>query len=567
MIMYSEWTFVNAFPEEQVQQLASQLSLPPIIARILLNRGIESLEDARFFFRAGLDHLYDPFLMADMTKAVDTIQQAIEKRKKILIYGDYDVDGATATAMMLLFLRKVGIEADFYIPNRIKEGYGLSLEAVEAIHQRGVDLMICVDCGITAIEEISLARRLGMEVIVCDHHQPGAELPPANAVLNPKRPDCPYPFKELAGVGVSFKLAQALAARINMPHDRLFELLDLVAIGSAADIVPLVDENRILVREGLEVLRQTKNVGLYALLQKTGLHNKTLGTGQIIFILAPRINAVGRMSDAAQAVRLLISTDLQEAEAIAEVLEKENRQRRSIDEETFKEAVEMVESYFDPENDPAFVLSAEGWHPGVIGIVASRLVDRYYRPTVMISTDEGVGKGSARSIPGFNIYEALNSCADLMLAFGGHKYAAGLSIPSENISRLRERLQEYAQQKLTDDLLTPKLSIDGELRFDEIDATFMRILKMMAPFGPQNMRPVFYSKNIRIVGTPVIVGNNHLRFKACQNGKVIDAIGFNLGNLLHRIGGHREDIEMAYVVEENEWQGRVYTQLKIKDIR
>ncbi len=565
--MYFEWTFVDSHPSEWVDRLASELSVPPIIAQILLNRGITSLEDAKYFFRAGLEHLHDPFLMADMQRAVERIQTAVEQKQRILVYGDYDVDGATATAMMILFFRQLGIEVDFYIPHRIREGYGLSKEAIEAIHSKGVDLIIAVDCGITAIDEVALARTLGMDVIICDHHQPGRVLPEAHAILNPKRADCPYPFKELAGVGVAFKLAQALAQRFSHPENALFQLLDLVAIGSAADIVPLVDENRILVREGLERLQTTQNVGLRALLKKTGLEGKSVGTGQIIFILAPRINAVGRMSDASQAVRLLTTDSEQEALDIAELLEKENRNRRNIDEETFKEAIEQVEAYFDPEKDPVLVLSSEGWHPGVIGIVASRVVERYYRPTVMISTDDGIGKGSARSIPGFNIYDALKTCSDLMLGFGGHKYAAGLSIESQNISRLRERLHEYADGVLTEDLLTPKLSIEGELEFNQIDGKLMRILKMMAPYGPQNMRPVFYSKNIRVVGTPAVVGSNHLRFKACQNGKVIDAIGFNLGGLLHRIRGNRTDIEIAYLLEENEWQGRVYTQLRIKDIR
>ncbi len=565
--MYFEWTFVDSHPSEWVDRLASELSVPPIIAQILLNRGITSLEDAKYFFRAGLEHLHDPFLMADMQRAVERIQTAVEQKQRILVYGDYDVDGATATAMMILFFRQLGIEVDFYIPHRIREGYGLSKEAIEAIHGKGVDLIIAVDCGITAIDEVAMARTLGMDVIICDHHQPGKVLPEAHAILNPKRADCPYPFKELAGVGVAFKLAQALAQRFSHPENALFQLLDLVAIGSAADIVPLVDENRILVREGLERLQTTQNVGLRALLKKTGLEGKSVGTGQIIFILAPRINAVGRMSDASQAVRLLTTDSEQEALDIAELLEKENRNRRNIDEETFKEAIEQVEAYFDPEKDPVLVLSSEGWHPGVIGIVASRVVERYYRPTVMISTDDGIGKGSARSIPGFNIYDALKTCSDLMLGFGGHKYAAGLSIESQNISRLRERLHEYADGVLTEDLLTPKLSIEGELEFNQIDGKLMRILKMMAPYGPQNMRPVFYSKNIRVVGTPAVVGSNHLRFKACQNGKVIDAIGFNLGGLLHRIRGNRTDIEIAYLLEENEWQGRVYTQLRIKDIR
>lgn len=565
--MENKWTITHAVSEEAVARLASQLSLPKILARVLLNRGIETFDDARNYFRAGLEGLYDPFLMADMDKAVACTLDALRNKKKILIYGDYDVDGATSTAMLMLFFRQLGYYVDYYIPNRIKDGYGMNIETVEAAHRNGTELIIAVDCGITAVDEVRRARELGMEVIICDHHQPGTELPNATAILNPKRPDCPYPFKELAGVGVTFKFAQAITERIGHDIDALHTLLDLVAIGSAADIVPLVDENRILVREGLKELNQTKNLGLRALLQNTGLANKTIGTGQIIFILAPRINAVGRMGDASRAVNLLVSQQESQAYTIASVLERENQHRRSLDEETFKAATALIETQFDPEHQSAFVLSAENWHLGVIGIVASRIVEKYYRPTIMISTEDGIGKGSARSIPGFNIYEALESCSDLMITFGGHKYAAGLSIRTENIDPLRQRLQSYADAHLTPDMRVKSLFIDGEVRFAEIGEKFMRVLKMMAPFGPQNMRPVFISRHVQVVGTPAIVGKNHLRFKVRQDGVVIDAIGFNLGNLLHRVVGNPSDLEIAYVIEENEWQGRVTTQLRIKDIR
>ncbi|MCA9741914.1 MAG: single-stranded-DNA-specific exonuclease RecJ [Deferribacteres bacterium] len=565
--MQTSWTLTNAFSDEIVTNLAKQLTIPNVLARVLLNRGIDSFDQAKSYFRADIEHLYDPFIMADMEKAVTFIVDALQNKRKILIYGDYDVDGTTSTAMLILFFRQLGYFVDYHIPNRIQDGYGMSIETVEAAHKKGVDLIITVDCGITAIEEIKHARKLGLDVIVCDHHQPGPELPDAIAVLNPKRSDCPYPFKELAGVGVSFKLAQAIAQKVGHSFDELSKLLDLVAIGSAADIVPLVDENRIIVREGLKVLNETGNLGLRALLRNTGLAQKTIGTGQIIFILAPRINAVGRMGDASRAVDMLIAQHESQAYAIASILEHENKQRRNLDEETFKRAVDMVESKFDPENDAAFVLNSEEWHLGVIGIVASRLVEKYYRPTVMISTENGIGKGSARSVPGFNIYDALEHCSDLMMTFGGHKYAAGLSIEKEKIEELRERLKTYTEQNLTGDMRVKTLSIDGELAFSEIDDKFMRILKMMAPFGPQNMRPVFMSSNVQVVGNVSVVGKNHLRFRASQDGIIFDTIGFNLGGLLHRVTSNPKDLEIAYLVEENEWQGRISTQLRIKDIR
>ena len=565
--MQTSWTLTNAFSDEIVTNLAKQLTIPNVLARVLLNRGIDSFDQAKSYFRADIEHLYDPFIMADMEKAVTFIVDALQNKRKILIYGDYDVDGTTSTAMLILFFRQLGYFVDYHIPNRIQDGYGMSIETVEAAHKKGVDLIITVDCGITAIEEIKHARKLGLDVIVCDHHQPGPELPDAIAVLNPKRSDCPYPFKELAGVGVSFKLAQAIAQKVGHSFDELSKLLDLVAIGSAADIVPLVDENRIIVREGLKVLNETGNLGLRALLRNTGLAQKTIGTGQIIFILAPRINAVGRMGDASRAVDMLIAQHESQAYAIASILEHENKQRRNLDEETFKRAVDMVELKFDPDNDAAFVLNSEEWHLGVIGIVASRLVEKYYRPTVMISTEYGIGKGSARSVPGFNIYDALEHCSDLMMTFGGHKYAAGLSIEKEKIEELRERLKTYTEQNLTGDMRVKTLSIDGELAFSEIDDKFMRILKMMAPFGPQNMRPVFMSSNVQVVGNVSVVGKNHLRFRASQDGIIFDTIGFNLGGLLHRVTSNPKDLEIAYLVEENEWQGRISTQLRIKDIR
>ncbi len=571
--MQMQWQLIEHAPVEAVQRLATELKVTPLIARLLINRGIEDARSASAFFHPDFALLHDPFLMADMDRAVARVVRAIQNKEPMLVYGDYDVDGVTGTSMLVLALRELGLDVPFFIPDRLRDGYGLSFAGIKHAKELGVSLILAVDCGVTAIDEIAQALEAGIDVVACDHHQPEAVLPKAYALLNPKRSDCPYPFKELSGVGVAFKFVQALYRHLKRDESLLRKFMDLVAIGSAADIVPLVDENRIFVRAGLEQLNRTENVGLRALLEVSGLRNTRIGSGQVVFILAPRINAVGRMGDASRAANLLMTDDPQEAMQIAQVLESENRQRRSIDDETFQSAIGQIEKSCDPVNDPAFVLHAEEWHPGVIGIVASRLVEKYYRPTVMIAGSKahdgvnGIGKGSARSIPGFDIYNALKQCDDLMIAFGGHKYAAGLTIRTDRIGELRERLQKVAAEFMTAEMRSPKLQIEGEVRFSEIDSQLMRYLQLLAPFGPHNMRPTFMSRKVRVIGTPRVVGNNHLRFKAGQDNRVIDAIGFNLGHLAHRLSSSESNVELAYLIEENEWQGQVSTQLRIKDIR
>ncbi|HDI51290.1 MAG TPA: single-stranded-DNA-specific exonuclease RecJ, partial [Bacteroidetes bacterium] len=500
-------------------------------------------------------------------------------------YGDYDVDGTTAISMLYLFLKQMGAPPRFYIPDRLRDGYGLSENGIREIFSWGTDLILTTDCGITGVKEVALANKLGMEVIISDHHEPGEKLPPALAVLNPKREDCSYPFKELAGVGVAFKLIQGLVDKFNLSKDYLEQCLDLVALGSAADIVPLTGENRILVKLGLETLRCTEKLGLRALIKSSGLLGRSIGTGQVVFILAPRINAVGRMGSAARAVHLLVADSERRADNIAKILETENRNRRNLDEEIYKEAVEIMERQFDPERDWSIVLHKEGWHPGVVGIVASRLVERYYRPTVMIALGDEldmlntqaesqggkIGKGSARSIPGFDIYSALKACQNYLISFGGHKFAAGLSIQKEMIPAFRNAFNQVARQMMTSEHLIPKICFDGVLKLNEIDAKFIRLLKLFAPHGPQNMRPVFLSTNLEVVGTPQIVGNNHLKFKVRQRGAqnriVIDAIGFNLGDLIYRISPGEANLDMIYVIEENEFQGERSLQLRVKDLR
>ena len=566
--MEFRWEVQNNHDSRTINEYGDQLNSSPVLARILLNRGIKNIETARRFLKPELSHLHDPFLLAGMQDAVERIAAAITNKEKILIYGDYDVDGTTATSMLLLFFRNLGQSVDFYIPDRLLEGYGLSEKGMVFAKENGLDLIITVDCGITAVDEVKLANEFGIDVIICDHHQPAQDLPPATAILNPKRPDCTYPFKELAGVGVAFKLLQALQSHLQLDESHVMEFLGLVSIGSSADIVPLVDENRVIVKHGLQSLSEPKSIGLEALIDSSGLTDREIGTGQVVFVLAPRINAVGRMGDAGRAVRLLTSDNKQQAKNIATILESENRHRKSIDEETFSEAYEIVENNFNPEEENVFVLHKNGWHPGVIGIVASRLVEKFYRPTIMIATDEnGQGRGSARSIAGFNIYEALTECEDLMVSFGGHKYAAGLTIEIENIPLLREKLSQVAAAQLTDNLLKPKLSIDSEIRLREIDGQLIKLINRMAPFGPQNMRPLFLSKGLQVVGTPSVVGKNHLKLKVRQDGVVMDAIGFNLGEKIYRISPGEQDVEMVYMIDENEFQGRKTIQLRVKDLR
>lgn len=566
--MEFRWEVLNNHDSRTINEYADQLNSSPVLARILLNRGIENIETARRFLKPELSHLHDPFLLAGMQDAVERIAAAITNKEKILIYGDYDVDGTTATSMLLLFFRNLGQDVGFYIPDRLLEGYGLSEKGMVFAKENGLDLIITVDCGITAVDEVKLANEFGIDVIICDHHQPAQDLPPAMAILNPKREDCTYPFKELAGVGVAFKLLQALQRHLALDESTVMRFLGLVSIGSSADIVPLVDENRVIVKHGLQSLSEPKSIGLEALIDSSGLSDREIGTGQVVFVLAPRINAVGRMGDAGRAVRLLTSDNKQQAKNIATILESENRRRKSIDEETFSQAFEIIESDFNPGEESFFVLHKNGWHPGVIGIVASRLVEKFYRPTLMIATDEkGLGRGSARSIAGFNIYEALKECEDLMVNFGGHKYAAGLTIEIENIPLLREKLSRIAAKQLTDDLLKPKLSIDSEIRFHEIDGQLIKLINRMAPFGPQNMRPLFLSKGLHVVGTPSVVGRNHLKLKVRQDGVIMDAIGFDLGEKIYRISPGEQDVEMVYIIDENEYKGRKTIQLRVKDLR
>lgn len=565
--MEAKWEIKDRFIPEDIYKFSRQLNIPGTIGKILLNRGIDTLEKAKAFFRPSLDDLHHPFLMLNMEKSVERIITAITEKEKIMIFGDYDVDGITSVSLLFLVLLRYHAEVSYYIPDRQKEGYGLSIVGIQEAIRRGITLLISVDCGITAAKEIKLAADSGIDVIVCDHHEPGPELSEAFSVLDPKQIGCNYPFKELAGVGVTYKLCQALFTTMDDDIDYLQSFTDYVAIGSAADIVPLIDENRVFVFHGLEQLKKTEKVGIKALLESCGLMNRKVTTGQVVFNIAPRINAVGRMGNAERAVRLLTTNDYNQARNIAYILDQENRNRKNIDEETFRQAQQIVEQKYDPAENRILVLAKDGWHSGVIGIVASRIVEKYYRPTIMIAVEDGIGKGSARSIPGFDIYQALKACKDVTLTFGGHKYAAGLSIAEQNIPILRERLRQFSNDRLDPTLLIPKLSIEDEIRLGDIDHRMLKLLDLFAPFGPNNMRPVFASRNLQVVGTPIVVGSNHLRFKVRQDDRILDAIGFNLGNLLYRIAPGEKNLDIAYILEENEYMGRKTIQLRLKALR
>jgi single-stranded-DNA-specific exonuclease len=561
------WKIKDVSDELSIQRLTDSLNISPILARLLVLREIKTFNQARQFFRPSIESLYDPFLMDQMESATSRVITALTENQKICIYGDYDVDGTCATALLYMFLKELDANVEFYIPRRLEEGYGISTTAIDIVNAKGTQLMIAVDCGITAITETDYANKLGIDVIICDHHQPKEEIPKAFAVLDPLKPGCNYPFKYLSGAGVAFKLAQGLCERIGKRGLPL-KYLDLVALAGAADIVPLIDENRILVNEGLNQVNLNPRPGIEALIEMGRLQAGQLTSGQIVFTIAPRINAVGRLGDAERAVSLLIATNKKDALKFAEVLESENYERRKIDVDTFEAAKELVDSQIDLDEELAIVLHNEHWHPGVIGIVASRLVEKYYRPSVLLTTIDGIAKGSARSINGFNIYEALQKCNDLLLHFGGHQAAAGLALDVDKVDEFRIRLNEVLKSTITSENLSEEISIDSKIRFSEITPKFLRILEQFAPFGPGNLRPVFLSENVQVANVPRIVGNNHLvaSFKQSSTDKVFDSIGFNMGEYFELIKNNNE-LDIIYSVDKTIRDNRIYPQLKLKDIK
>lgn len=584
--MEKKWEYPNELDSRIIEDLKIQTGLPETVVRLLAARNVATKEEIELFLYPDRASYHEPFLMKDMDKAVSRITEALVNREKIEIWGDYDVDGITSTAMLyLFFLKWLGLKVEYVIPNRESDGYGLSKAGVKQAYDNGVTLIITVDCGITSVNEVEFAKSLGVDVIITDHHEPDKELPDAYAIIDAKRTDCTYPYKHLAGVGVAFKLIQGILIKNEMPMKIISEFIDIATIGTAADIVPLIGENRKIVSDGLKHLENCKNVGISALLMKLNFFQKKIKVSNILFGLAPRLNAVGRMGDANRAVKLLLSNDPVEAAQIVEELETENKRRREFDTDTLAEAIRIIEDedHFDPVKDKAIVVSNENWHVGVIGIVASRLVEKYYRPSVVISINNGVGKGSCRSIPGVNIYDVLTECYKLNLLeqenFGGHDYAAGFEIDSKNIPVFKEKFNEIIKKNIPIKDFDQLLKIDLKIDFEDINSDLVEKLCMFEPFGTSNEQPVFASDNIEIIGEIKIVGNksdgyykkqkvkeNHLKLKLKQNDRIFEAIGFNMADKFDSINDLRTNLKIAYYIEENVWNGSTYIQLKLQDI-
>ncbi len=560
------WVVAPEPDADLVSRLSAEASLPANIVKILVNRHLDTFEQINKFLNPEMADLRDPFIMTGMKAGIDRVVKALYENEKVMIYGDYDVDGITATTLLYMVLNKLGAQVDFYLPNRLVEGYGLSIDGIDLAKAQGVSLIVTVDTGITAVNEVEYARSQGIDVVVTDHHEPANAIPNAHAIINPKQPGCDY-GGELSGVGVAFKFAQGLYRVLNQDERELHEHLDLVALGTSADIVPLVGENRILTKFGIRQIGRTTKPGLKSLQFVSGLIGKEIGTGQVVFILAPRINALGRLGDARQAIRLLSTRDEKLAAQIARKLDEENRRRKQIDEQTLEEALAQMSEVVDLANDHAIVLSAEGWHQGVIGIVASRLVERFHLPTVMIAVVNGEGKGSARSIPGFHLCEALKDCEDLLIRYGGHKYAAGLSIAAENIPEFRRRFIDASQKYLSSDDIVPKLFIDLQIELSEIDDNFMQAIEAFSPFGPQNMRPIFLTRNCEVLGNPYTVGNNHLKMKVRKGNSVFDVIGFGFGDYARQIVDRGSLVDLVYAVEYNTYNGVTQPQIRLRDIK
>ena len=561
------WELPGIETERISQRLIWEHPMPPHFARILALRGISSIKEIEEFTNPSLDDLRDPFLMTDMGKAVERLKRALKTGERIMIMGDYDVDGVCGTALFMRVMSNLGVKVGYHVPDRFKEGYGVSRKGIDRAVEFGATLIVSVDSGITAIEETEYAVKKGMDVIITDHHEPRPVLPDATAVIDPKRDNCTYPFRELAGVGVMFKLLQAVYADVNMNPDELFEELDLVALGTAADVVPLVDENRILTRFGIERMRNTANTGLAALMEVSGSSKGKANSNNIIFSLAPRLNAPGRLSSASKTVELLISENWLKALKIAEEIEEENTARRKMNDSVYKDAESMLDGDEQYMLDQGIILASEKWHQGVIGIAASRLVEKYYLPTVLISLEGETGKGSARSIKEFDIIGAMSQCEDILDNYGGHKYAVGLSIQADRIEEFRERFFGIINNELSSGYPSPSFTIDSELDLSCVNDRMIQFLNKLAPFGESNPMPLFLTRNLRPVNNARIVGKNHLKFRATDGSKMFNAIAYNMGDLKDRVRVGAPPMDILYNIEENDWMGRTNIQLVVKAIR
>ncbi|HCT37404.1 MAG TPA: single-stranded-DNA-specific exonuclease RecJ [Firmicutes bacterium] len=547
---------------------AENLGVSPVISQILINRGISSIDQARAFLGGTISDLHDPFLFPGMDRAAERIVQAIRDGEKILIFGDYDVDGITSVALLIRLLYPYAKRNLFYhIPNRLEEGYGLNSAAIEKAGRNGITLLITVDCGITAVAEIELAKSLGMDVIVSDHHEPPAVLPEALALINPKIPDCPYPFRDLCGAGVAFKLAMAVSDKIGISEEALFREIDLVALATVADMVPLFGENRIIVKAGLERIANTTNEGMKALIAVCGLGERAITTGHLAFYLAPRINAAGRLGYAQTGINLFLATDPDQALSLARKLEAENRERQAIEAELTGCACRQAEELLAKKDQRTLVLAGDNWHHGVLGIVASKIVERFYRPAILIGWDGTEGRGSGRSIQGFHLYHALEECAGHLTRFGGHESAAGLSITRNSLDQFAEAFENHAQGCLDDSAMIPALNADVEIELEQATLELARQLTGLEPFGSQNPEPILVCRNIMMVSPKGVGGNGkHLKFKAQSANARLDGIGFGLGSRLPDLQS-KTAVDLAFALEENTWNGVSSAQANVKDLK
>lgn len=555
------------YQNEKTKTLHEQLKVSPTLCNILAQRGITTFEDAKAFFRPTHDMLHSPWLMKDMQKAVDRIIDAISHSEKILVFGDYDVDGTTSVASMYQFLLSIHDETcvDYYVPHRYREGYGVSKMGIDYAAANGMSLIVCLDCGIKSVELIRYAATLDIDFVVCDHHLPDTVLPPAVAILNPKQTDCAYPYKELCGCGVGFKLMSAIAETLDLPEETYLKYLDLVATAIAADIVPMTGENRVLAYYGLQQINEQPSPGIKALIQLSGI-TKALHITNVVFAIAPRVNAAGRMDDAKKAVQLFIEQDFNKALEFAEILHSDNADRKDADQSITLEALEMIGADENAVGKKSSVVFKPHWHKGVVGIVASRLIEKHYRPTIVLTESGGLATGSARSVPGFNLYEAIYQCKEYLIAYGGHFAAAGLSMLPENVDAFRNKFESVVAATIEEHLLIPEIVIDSEISFTDIKMPFYKLVSQMEPFGPQNLRPVFISKKVTDTGFSKIVKELHLRVVLKQNDVTLTGIGFNMAEKYALIET-KQPLDIVFSIDENEWNGETNVQLKLIDLK
>ncbi|MEO5594865.1 MAG: single-stranded-DNA-specific exonuclease RecJ [Chitinophagaceae bacterium] len=563
--MQKRWKILTA-PDKEVNELQQSLKVSPVICKILVQRGIETFEKAKNYFRPQLEQLHDPWLMKDMRKACNRIFDAISKKEKILVFGDYDVDGTTAVASMYQFLQKIYSPSlvAFYIPHRYREGYGISKMGIDHAKENNFTLIISLDCGIKSVELIQYAKNIGIDFIVCDHHLPEEELPPAVAILNPKQKDCGYPYKELCGCGVGFKLITALAQELQVPEEDYYCYLDLVATAIAADIVPMTGENRVLAFYGIKRVNENPCNGIKALIELGGMKKLTMHITNLVFVIAPRVNAAGRMDDAKKAVEMFIEKDYNKAFEYAEMLHSDNTNRKEADSNITAEALALIEQDTVLVNRKSTVVFQPHWHKGVVGIVASRLIETYYRPTVVLTKSGELVAGSARSVAGFNLYEAIYACREHLLGYGGHFAAAGMTMLPEQVAPFSQKFEEVISATIAAHLLIPEIIIDAELSFTDLNQALYNIITQMEPFGPENMRPVFIVRKVSDNGWSKIVKEEHVKFSLQQNNIVFSGIGFGMADKFHLLQSKRP-LDVVFTLDENEWNGNKTLQLKVID--